>query len=174
MLKIRFKTLDFELASTPSVLADRLQVTIVKGTASMEDLLAETDNVENVVIYEDDKISSVYKGYNKLFALTLIRSVNTPIEKQKVSIELQNTDLQDQVNQLYTTINRLQTQSVTQGAQLNTINTQVAEISSLQSSALDDLGTELSALAEAQETQNKAIEDLGSVLSDMMESEDAE
>ncbi len=174
MQKIKFKTIEFELVNPPSVLADRLSLTVIKGDAPIDTLLYETSDIDVILVTENDKIVSAYKGYNKLFALTLIMSEDVPTDRQQVSIELQNTNLQAQVNKLFSTVHDLQARTIEQDIQLNTINEQVEEITSVHSSALDDIGTELSQLAEAQETQNKAIEDLGSVLSDMMESEDVE
>lgn len=176
MRTIKFNSVEFELASKPNILADRFQATLIKGDATMEQILNEVEKASTITTYEDGLATGVYNGYSKLLAMTVLGALNDG-QAMKVSIELENISLQKQVSQLHDVVAKLQERSASQSNEIGDINGQVAALESTQSATLEDLGAELSNIAETQDTLSKAIEDLGSVLDEMVnktESEDAE
>lgn len=168
MQTILFKSKEFKLFGIPNILSDRFQVTIEKGDASVDEIIDEVDGCNQIRILEDGEIKSVHTNYNRVFAVSIIPN-NLRGDKMRVSVELQNTGLQDQINSLFTKLNQLQKQTATQHDDIASINAQITTMSDTQQGAIEDLGTEIANLAESQTTQDSAIEDLGTMIAEFAE-----
>ncbi|MBO6239808.1 MAG: hypothetical protein J6O61_03060 [Butyrivibrio sp.] len=134
-MKIKFHETIYNLIDMPNVLPSRFQATIEKGDNTFDSIIEDTVNPTEITVYNDDEeIVGVYTGFNKRIAITIM---------ENVSIELENTNLQSQIDAL---ISQVQTQET----------------------AIADLGETVNAVSEVNDTQDSAISDLADAISEVV------
>lgn len=82
---IVFDSVEYELKDSINVSIDRLQASLVRGNASVDELLLELDDIKKVIIKDDEKILKTYKKYTKPLAVAIYDDV--------ISVELLNEAL---------------------------------------------------------------------------------
>lgn len=175
MQTIVFHEKSYEIANMPNILADRFQINLKKGSSTMDEILKDVDGAELIKIYDDEQLIATYTNYKKFFAMTVIQNMNENVmdEDLVISIELTNTSMQEQINQLEAQLAQLRELQDAQGEQLDKNSETLDSVAATQAAALEDMGSEISTVADAQETQAQAIEDLGSSISELAASLEA-
>ncbi len=173
MRSIIFHSNSYEVVGRPNKSADRLQILIKKGTHTLDEILDDVQSIQLIKLYEDDSLSSVFTGYKHFYAFTVLTDPNAGVapEDMTISIEIQNSDLQEQINVLSNTLEKLQQEQQNQSNSIKALNGTVTTMNSNQSASIEDLGAELSNIADMQSTQSQAIEDLGSTISEVSETQ---
>jgi len=143
MRKIKFHTAEYEVVGI-NVTAVRFAVTLKKGDATIDSIVADSVNAENITITEDDTVKAIYSGYTKRIAISIY-------DDENVSIELMNTDLEAQIVAIENSVNAVQ-----------------STVSSVQAEQANQ-GAAIEGLADSQATQDLAIEDLGDAVSELAE-----
>lgn len=148
-MKIQFGEHIYNLVHDVVADAVNFRAEILKEDNNMADVAVAVSGVSQINVTDDEgSIIKVYSGYVNLITLSLYKNYPVGAETDTViSIELQNSNLQDQINALY-----------------SQVETQGAEIADIEE-AVDDL-------AESQETQDLAIEDLAEAVSDLAPEEE--
>ena len=100
-MQIQFHTIKYELISVPNVSAARLQATIEKGDNTFDSIIADTVNANEIIVYDDDEKMGVYTGYTNRIAISIYPNDN-------VSVELSNSDVQSQIDELSGSISNMQ------------------------------------------------------------------
>ena len=102
---------------------------IEKGDHSYNDIISDTANVENIVVYDDeDEVEGVYSGYSTRVAFTIM---------DNISIEFENTDIIGQVNSLASSV-------TTQAAQI----AELEDTNETQDGAIEDLAEVVNSIIE--------------------------
>ena len=140
-MKIKFHETIYNLIDMPNVLPSRFQATIEKGDNTFDSVIADTVDVENITVY-DGEVKAIYTGYNRRIAICIYPDDN-------ISIELENTDIQSQIDSLTTTL------SAVQEAQATT------------DSAIAELGETVNSVSETNDTQDEAINDLATAVDEL-------
>ena len=140
MDKIRFNAKAYDLKDAVNATATRFQASIIKGTATVDEIAADATNVDEIYILDGvtGATKAIYKGYTKPVAFYLIDDY--------VSVELDNTDILD-------LINRVDAKTDANTQSISSINT-----------SLNSVNGEIANLNETQLSQDAAIEDLASAL----------
>lgn len=90
---IKFHNTKYELLDNPNISASRFQATIIKGGNSFDSIINDTVDADEIVIIENDEIIGVYNGYTKRIAISIYQD-------DTISVELDNTDIQAQIDTL--------------------------------------------------------------------------
>lgn len=170
MRTIRFHEKEYELSGTVNVLSDRLSIVLLKGASTIDEILADIENASTITIYENGTVVGVHKDYNKLLAMTVMKSGVEADYKTKISIELKSEDTQTQLNRLHESVVALQEKQTQQSESINDIVTNVDSLSEVQNLSLEDLGSTLNQISETQTVLSQAIEDIGTTLDNLASS----
>ena len=158
-MKIKFNENIYELAQQPYVYGTRFSAMIKKGEISYDQIVEDTSSPDQITIYDDnDEVSGIYTGFKNRIAITIM---------EHVQIELENSDIQAQIEQLQSTIAALKTQQESQGEGLSKVQSDVSDMVATQTASLEDMGEAISSVADEQATTAQAIEDLGTEISEL-------
>ena len=113
-MQIQFHEMKYELLDTPNVSTARFQATIDKGENTFDSVIADTVDIENITVYDEEEVKGIYTGYNKRIAISIYPDDN-------ISIELENSDIQSQIEALTTSVSNQQ-------AQIDELNDSVIEL----------------------------------------------
>lgn len=128
-MKVKFHDVKYDLTSRPNIFSTRFQCMIEKGDHSYNDIISDTANVENIVVYDDeDEVEGVYSGYSTRVAFTIM---------DNISIEFENTDIIGQVNSLASSV-------TTQAAQI----AELEDTNETQDGAIEDLAEVVNSIIE--------------------------
>ena len=144
MKTIKFNKITYNLVNELNVTATYLQATIEKGSDTFDAIIADTVNCNEITVKEDSAVIAVYNGYTKRIAISIH-------EDDLISIELANTDIEEQINIL----------QAKQNTQANAIESMDNDIS--------NINTNISEITDGQATQDLAIGDLGEAVSELSE-----
>lgn len=111
---IKFHTTKYELLDNPNISSSRFQATIIKGDNSFDSIIADTVDVENITVYDGEEVKAIYSGYDKRIAI----SIQTD---DSISIELENSDIQSQIDIISANL-------ITQQSQIENISDSVDEL----------------------------------------------
>lgn len=93
-MKIKFHKILYVLKDNVNVMPAHFQATIDKGDNTFDDVIADTVDVEEITVYNDDnEVTAIYTGYTKRIAICIYPNDN-------VSVELENTDITGAINTL--------------------------------------------------------------------------
>lgn len=145
-MKVRFDNVEYDMVGAHvNAMPTHFQVTILKGEATLDSIVANVQNCDEISVVDDSgAVQAIYRGYTKINAITTY-------DGNAVSVELLNTDLEAQLNNMANMVAQLQLVQNQQGGRIE----QVAE----------DLDS-------SQATQDLAIEDLGEVVSELIPEEE--
>ena len=144
---IKFHNTKYELLDNPNLSVSRFQATIAKGGNTFDSILADTFNIENIIILDGEEVKAVYSGYNKRIAISIY-------EDDSVSIELENNDIQSQIDAISADVTAIQNAQETTDA------------------AIAELGDTVNSVAEVNDTQDAAINDLADVVNELSPTEE--
>ena len=136
MQSIKFHTAEYEVV-TFNVSTIRFQVTLKKGDATIDSIVADTEDANNITIIEDGETKGVYTGYTNRIAISIYDNDN-------ISVELKNADLESQINALENSIAAVQSDVSSQSATI----TDLVDSQATQDLAIEDLGDAVSELSE--------------------------
>jgi len=136
MQSIKFHTAEYEVV-TFNVSAIRFQVTLKKGDATIDSIVADTEDADNITIIEDGETKGVYTGYTDRIAITIYDNDN-------ISVELKNADIESQIEALENSIVAVQGDVSSQSATI----TDLVDSQTTQDLAIEDLGDAVSELSE--------------------------
>ena len=161
---VKFKTTSYKLASHENVAADRFQATILKDDAySIEQILADTEDVSTITVLEDDAVVGVYNGYTQLLGTSI--HTNQLIDAQgthatTISVELKSSTIDTTLNNLQSQITSL---SEAQATQAQSTSQSIADLTDGQATldgAISDLADTVDTVAEDEATLDAAVADL--------------
>ena len=141
MKTIKFGNTAFDLVDAINVNATRLQATVFKQNHTVDEIASVVSSAEIIKVYDGETLVGQYTGYTSPIAFTL--------HDDTVSIELQNTDYDEVLNSLK-----------------STVDTHTESIASIDA-GITDLATEITDLNESQLSQDAAIEDLAESMAEM-------
>lgn len=102
-MQIQFHETKYELVGMPNVSTVRFQATIDKGENTFDSVIADTVDIENITVYDEEEVKGIYTGYNKRIAISIYTNDN-------ISIELENSDIQSQIEALTSSVSNQQAQ----------------------------------------------------------------
>lgn len=112
-MKIKFHETLYNLITEPYIYQTRFQCEIEKGENTYDSIIEDTVNPTEITVYNDeDEVIGVYTDFNKRIAITIM---------ENVSIELENTNLAQQIQDLTNSVSQQQTS-------IDTLNEQVSEL----------------------------------------------
>lgn len=117
MKTITFNTTEYEIERDPNVSASRIQVALVDNEVSIDKLREELDGIDTITIKEDNKVVGVYTAYTTLLAIC--------VSSDNISVEMLNTDLQKQIDNMSVELNTIRTTQVEQASSINDILKQI-------------------------------------------------
>ena len=101
-MKIQFHQTMYDLVTQPYVYQTRFQCAIEKGEHTYDSIIEDTVDPQEITVYDDEEqVIGVYSGYTHRIAITIMDNIN---------IELENTDIAQQIQDLTDSINAQQTQ----------------------------------------------------------------
>ena len=105
-MKIKFSTTLFNLVDDVNQTSSRFQATILKEDSTFETILDEIKGSTEISIYNDDEeLEKVYSGFTTIVAIVYHS------ENDSFSIEMSNSDLEAQINNLTATVNEIKYQT---------------------------------------------------------------
>ena len=105
-MKIKFSTTLFNLVDDVNQTSSRFQATILKEDSAFETILDEIKGSTEISIYNDDEeLEKVYSGFTTIVAIVYHS------ENDSFSIEMSNSDLEAQINNLTATVNEIKYQT---------------------------------------------------------------
>lgn len=112
-MKIKFHETLYNLITEPYIYQTRFQCEIEKGENTYDSIIEDTVNPTEITVYNDeDEVIGVYTDFNKRIAITIM---------ENVSIELENINLAQQIQDLTNSVSQQQTS-------IDTLNEQVSEL----------------------------------------------
>lgn len=112
-MKIKFHETLYNLITEPYIYQTRFQCEIEKGENTYDSIIEDTVNPTEITVYNDeDEVIGVYTDFNKRIAITIM---------ENVSIELENINLAQQIQDLTNSVSQQQTY-------IDTLNEQVSEL----------------------------------------------
>jgi hypothetical protein len=133
MKTIVFGKNEYDLVSIDAD-SQKLCAVVQKENHTMDSIIKAVDGVESIVVYEDGEQIAVYNGYSKLFVAYYLK------ENDTVSVELSNTDIESQINNL--------SDSVTE---LNAVVDGLEDSQATQDLAIEDLAEAIDELTPTEE-----------------------
>lgn len=113
-MKIKFHETLYNLV-TNNISSGRFQATIEKGENTYDSIIADTVDAEEITIYNDeDEVKGIYTGYTTRIAISIHSDDN-------ISIELQNTDFENRLQELSESVSQQQ-------ESIDTLNSQVSDL----------------------------------------------
>lgn len=101
-MKIKFHDTLYDLITEPYIYQTRFQCEIEKGENTYDSIIEDTVNPTEITVYNDeDEVIGVYTDFNKRIAITIM---------ENVSIELENTNLAQQIQDLTNSVNEIQSE----------------------------------------------------------------
>ena len=101
-MKVQFHQTMYDLVQAPYVYQTRFQCAIEKGEHTYDSIIEDTVDPQEITVYDDEEqVIGVYSGYTHRIAITIMDNIN---------IELENTDIAQQIQDLTDSINAQQAQ----------------------------------------------------------------
>lgn len=105
-MKIKFSTILFSLIDDVNQTSSRFQATILKEDSTFETILDEIKSSTEISIYNDEEeLEKVYSGFTTIVAIVYHS------DNDSFSIEMANSDLEAQINDLLSTVNEIKHQT---------------------------------------------------------------
>lgn len=96
MRTIKFHTTEYQLVDHENVLASSFQATLLKESYTIESIIEDITNTEEIKIYENEEIVAIYTGYTIMRAISIYMNENDIV----ISVELDNYDVYSQLNNI--------------------------------------------------------------------------
>ena len=159
MKLIKFNNIVYTLTCDEVSDSANLRVAIFKNENTIPEVAEVVSGVNTIYILEDEEIIAQYNGFTRLVSLSICDEY--PLQYGNGSspfgaaiiIELQNTDIQSQLNNV--------------NASVTNLETTVTENQATTDAAISDLGEAVDGLVDSQATQDLAIEDLTEAVSEL-------
>lgn len=123
MKTVLFNTNEYQLVYYAFDNSTRLRITILKENYTIPDLADDLKNINSITIKEDDEVIAQYENFTNLMAINIYNDY--PIDNERldkvISIELENTNLAQQIQDLTNSVSQQQTS-------IDTLNEQVSEL----------------------------------------------
>lgn len=137
-MKIKFKKNFYELIGEPYIYGARFMVTMSKGDYTYDEIIADTENSENIIVMNNDgEVVGVYTGFTTRTAITIM---------DNIQVEFENTDIQAQIAALTA---QVQTQETAIADLGDTVNS-VSETNETQDNAINDLADAVNELSNTE------------------------
>lgn len=103
-MKIKFHEMIYNVSGTVNVMPARLQATFEKGENTFDFIATDTLNTDEIIVYNDDEeVIGIYTEYTSRIALYVLDN------NEQISVEIENTDLQSQIDALTNSVSIQQT-----------------------------------------------------------------
>lgn len=121
MKTIKFNDTSYELVYDVIKESSRIRITIYKNDLSLADVASVVTDVNQIQVLEDDEVIAIFNGYTFPVALNIYNDYPFSAEAfgSVISIELENTDMQSQIDAINNQIDIIVSVQESQEAQLD-------------------------------------------------------
>ena len=124
MRTIKFHTTEYQLVDHENVMPSGIQATLLKEDHTVEEIAEDATGAEEIKVYEDETLVATYTGYTDMRAISMYGHE----EGMVVSVELDNHDVYEQMNNLTEQVSNIEDVQDAQAENIAELNTRVDDI----------------------------------------------